>query len=283
MLRTSLGLWLLSLALVLNASSAFAQAPAAEAVDVHGASVHYTTAGGGATSLIFVHGWTCDESSWMRQVPEMTKAYRVVTIDLPGHGKSAASTDGVYSMARFAEAIEAVRVRERIDKAVLIGHSMGATVVTRYAQDFPGHASALVMVDGFLASPPVRVQLRTIAPAAQSDPKAREPMITSMFSQQTTPEDRAHILKMMLAPSTEVARGAMLGMVDDEAIQERPLDLPSHGIFAERERQPPLDYMKKILPAFTMETIKDAGHFLMLDQAAAFNQALLAYLHTLKP
>jgi pimeloyl-ACP methyl ester carboxylesterase len=139
------------------------------------------------------------------------------------------------------------------------------------------------MVDGFLAAPAIRVQLRGIAPPAQSDPKAREPMIASMFSPQTTPEDRAHILKMMLAPPTEVARAAMLAMVEDDAIADRPVDLPSHGIFAERERQPPIDYMQKILPAFKMETIKDAGHFLMLDQPVAFNQALLAYLRTLTP
>jgi pimeloyl-ACP methyl ester carboxylesterase len=56
---------------------------------VHGANVHYSTAGLGTTSLIFVHGWTCDESTWMRQVPEVARTYRVVTIDLPGHGQRA--------------------------------------------------------------------------------------------------------------------------------------------------------------------------------------------------
>ncbi len=44
--------------------------------------------------MILVHGWTCDDTTWTEQVPVLAKQYRVVTLDLPGHGKSESPKDG---------------------------------------------------------------------------------------------------------------------------------------------------------------------------------------------
>ena len=59
-------------------------AGAAPAADVDGLDIHSTSRGSGPT-IIFVHGWTCDGSSWDAQVPEFAKDYRAITLDLPGH------------------------------------------------------------------------------------------------------------------------------------------------------------------------------------------------------
>ena len=59
--------------------------------------------------MILVHGWTCDESTWNSQVPALSKDYRVITLDLPGHGRSGSPKDGKLSMDLFARAVDAVR------------------------------------------------------------------------------------------------------------------------------------------------------------------------------
>src|SRR5262245_65620726 len=82
-------------------------ATAARAATVDGATIHWTSTGSGRQALILVHGWTCDETSWKEQVPTLSKSYRVITLDLPGHGKS--GMPKVFSMEVFARAIEAVR------------------------------------------------------------------------------------------------------------------------------------------------------------------------------
>src|SRR5262249_16564369 len=54
-----------------------------------GLRVHYKLVGHGhATPIVFVHGWTCDMSSWTKQVPFFAESGRVVALDLPGHGGS---------------------------------------------------------------------------------------------------------------------------------------------------------------------------------------------------
>ncbi len=58
------------------------------AATVDGIPIHFSSTGKGPKTVILVHGWTCDETAWSEQVPALAGQYRVVTLDLPGHGKS---------------------------------------------------------------------------------------------------------------------------------------------------------------------------------------------------
>jgi pimeloyl-ACP methyl ester carboxylesterase len=110
----------------------------------------------------------------------------VITLDLPGHGKSDPPKNGKFSMAVFARAVEAVRAEAKVDKVVLVGHSMGTPVIREYARMYPQHVAGLVPVDGLLvlsAGGPGRGGAPN--PAAMSGPdgmKAREAMIRGMFT-----------------------------------------------------------------------------------------------------
>ena len=92
-------------------------------------TIHSTSTGKGSKTLVLVHGWTCDETSWAANVPELAKHYRVITLDLPGHGKSGSPKDGKITMDLFARAVEAVRAEQKVDKIILVGHSMGTPVI----------------------------------------------------------------------------------------------------------------------------------------------------------
>jgi len=132
--------------ILLAALAALALARTAVAANVDGANVHWTSAGSGPNTVIFVHGWTCDESSWSAQVPALTGKYRVITLDLPGHGKSAAPAGGKFSMENFARAVEAVRAEAGVDHVVVVGHSMGTPVIREYQLLYPQHVAAMVVV-----------------------------------------------------------------------------------------------------------------------------------------
>jgi pimeloyl-ACP methyl ester carboxylesterase len=80
---------------------------AATGATVDGLKIHSSSAGDGSKTVILVHGWTCDDSSWTEQVPALAKTFRVVTLDLPGHGRSDSPRDGQFSMDLFARAVEA--------------------------------------------------------------------------------------------------------------------------------------------------------------------------------
>jgi pimeloyl-ACP methyl ester carboxylesterase len=77
----------------------------AAAASVDGIDMHWTSSGSGPQTLFFVHGWTCDDTSWSAQVPVLSKKYRVLTLDLP-HPRGAATGPA----PRFLEARQLVEV-----------------------------------------------------------------------------------------------------------------------------------------------------------------------------
>src|SRR5437868_283999 len=102
------------------------------AATLDGMKIHWTSAGKGDKTVILVHGWTCDETTWTEQVPALSAKYRVITLDLPGHGKSDSPKSGTLTMPLFARAIEAVRAEAKANRVVLVGHSMGTPVILEY-------------------------------------------------------------------------------------------------------------------------------------------------------
>mgnify|MGYP001985527580 CR=1 FL=1 len=52
-----------------------------------GETLHYKIYGSGEETILFVHGWMCDETFWNAQIEEFSNGFQVITLDLPGHGK----------------------------------------------------------------------------------------------------------------------------------------------------------------------------------------------------
>jgi pimeloyl-ACP methyl ester carboxylesterase len=255
----------------------------ARAATVDGADIHWTAKGSGP-AIIFVHGWTCDETSWDAQVPVLSRNHRVITIDLPGHGRSGAPQHGKYSMGLFARAIEAVRRDANVDTAVLVGHSMGGPVIRQYALMYPQRVAGLVLVDGLVlvndnnatGGPPPR-------PMTGADGlKTREQMIRGMFGPSTTPENQQRILKMMLGTSEAAAAGSMAATRDRSKLTNDPVALPVLGIYADHSRLANREAMNRLYPGIEYREIPGTGHFVMMDKPAEFNDLLTAFVDRLK-
>jgi len=248
------------------------------AASVDGLNIHSSTTGKGSTTVILVHGYTCDESTWTEQTPALAKEYRVVTLDLPGHGKSDSPKDGKFSMDLFARAIEAVREEAKVDRVVLVGHSMGTPVVLRYAHLYPAHTAALVFVDGLM--PAAATNPAANRGAAMGGPNghaAREAMIRGFFVADTPPAVQTKVLSMMLGAPEATAIGAMNATFDPAGQTVDIPMVPILGIYAGR----PLATRDAVLSHFPnagYTQIPGTGHFLMLEKPQEFNRLLLAFL-----
>ena len=203
------------------------------AATVDGIQLHYSTNGKGPGTIIFVHGWTCDETSWQSQVPALAGDFRVITIDLPGHGRSGSPKDGKLSMDLFARAIEAVRSEAKADRVVLAGHSMGTPVIIQYARLYPQHTIGLVFVDGSVSPMPSSGMPSADRFAGPGGLKAREVMSRGMFSSATTPEMQKHILSMMLGAPEATVAGAMEAMQDPSIWKDDVFTQPILGLYAD--------------------------------------------------
>src|SRR4051812_30350528 len=110
-------------ALVITASPAVADAQTVLSSD--GVRIAYESAGRGDTALVFVHGWACDRTYWAAQMPEFSKTYRVVAIDLAGYGESGRNRTDV-SFQAFGQDVAAVIDALKLRNVIVVGHSAGA-------------------------------------------------------------------------------------------------------------------------------------------------------------
>ena len=260
-------------------------ASSAHAASVDGVDLHWSQAGTGAQTVIFVHGWTCDSSSWAAQVPAVSAGRRLVTLDLPGHGQSGSPRDGQFSMDLFARAVEAVRAEVKADRVVLVGHSMGTPVIRQYARLYPQHVAALVIVDGLVAIPQGRGGPPPPQPGQMVGPeglKAREAMIRGMFTSATPDPLQQQILKMMLAAPEATATGAMLATLNPSNWKDDVMTMPVLGIYADRSGLANPEYSKKIFPKFEYVEIPGTGHFVMMEKPEEFNRLLTAFLEKVR-
>jgi len=255
------------------------------AATLDGMKIHSTSSGKGPQTIVLVHGWTCDDTSWSAQVPALSKHYRVITLDLPGHGQSESPKDGKFSMDLFARAIEAVRAERRIDKIALVGHSMGTPVIRQYARLYPQHVAALVIVDGVVippaqsaraATPPLDLQ-QLVTPEGL---KMRQGMIEGMFTPKTPADVQERVLKMMLAAPPATAAGAMAATFDPSTWTDDVMTMPVYGIYAEKSAllgNPA--YLKKVFPKIEYVEMPGTGHFVMMEQPEEFNRLLTSFLN----
>ncbi|HEY4360441.1 MAG TPA: alpha/beta hydrolase [Bryobacteraceae bacterium] len=248
------------------------------AASVDGIAIHSTVRGNGPKTIVFVHGWTCDESSWREQVPVFEKSYRVITLDLPGHGKSGSPKNGALTMELFAKAIEAVRVEAKAGKIVLVGHSMGTPVIRQYARMFPANVAGMVPVDGVLH---LSGSANAPNPERMKGPeglKNRETMIRGMFGKSATPALQDHILKMMLAAPETTAYQAMAATFAPSNWPDETFAAPALGIYADHSASDDPAYFKKIFPHGGSVEVPGTGHFVMMEKPAEFNKLLADFL-----
>src|SRR5690606_178980 len=110
-----------------------------------GINIFYTDEGKGNT-MVLLHGFLESSTIWDAIKNEFKNNYRIITIDLPGHGKTGC-LGYVHSMEAMAEAVQAVVDHLKVGKFTIIGHSMGGYVSMAFAEKKPGSLEGLVLMN----------------------------------------------------------------------------------------------------------------------------------------
>ena len=108
-------------------------------------SISYTDQGKG-TAVVLLHGFLENKKMWNAFIPEWSKKFRIITIDLLGHGETECM-GYVHSMENNADAVHEVLSELRLRKAILVGHSMGGYVALAFAELYPDVVKGLVLLN----------------------------------------------------------------------------------------------------------------------------------------
>ncbi|MDQ0061467.1 alpha/beta fold hydrolase [Paenibacillus harenae] len=139
---------------------------------------HYAVQGQGKP-IVMIHGGGCDSRDWSYLAPQLANKYQVITFDARGCGQSPPPTETVNYVTDVACFLDNLS----IDKAVLIGHSLGGQIATEFALAYPERVQELVLIaptlGGFVQSPDVLASFQAIQEAAPDIAKMTELVVTS--------------------------------------------------------------------------------------------------------
>jgi pimeloyl-ACP methyl ester carboxylesterase len=253
-----------------------------------GVDIVYDTRGTGDTTLVFVHCWACSREYWQDQVAEFAKDYRVVTLDLGGHGESG-DTRTEWTLASLGADVQAVVEKLDLKNVILVGHSMGGAVALEAAKRMPGRvvgiACADTLHDADRKTPPeMRDQ---ILKAFETDFVGTMKGGMAIMFRPNSPKDvvewvsaRAVAAKPAVAlPLMRELMHLELGpMLAAAKVPIRCVNAAPAGPFAPKTN---IEGNRKFAD-FDAVIMEDVGHFLQLEKPAEFNAKLRGVLATWK-
>lgn len=248
-----------------------------------GVRIAYDVRGSGATTLVLVHGWSCDRSYWDGQADALAARFRVVTVDLAGHGASGRNRQE-WTIASFGGDVAAVVRAAGARRVVLVGHSMGGDAVLEAALRLPGRVDGIVWVDAYKQIGDFRTpaQIDTMVASFRRDFVAT----TRAFARLMFPlgADRALVERVaadMAAAPPAVALPSMAAAIGyDRKVPEvlAKLALPIVAINPDKPASDPVSLARY---GVTLEQLTGVGHFPMLEAPGRFNALLTTVVERL--
>ncbi|MBN1256160.1 MAG: alpha/beta hydrolase [Planctomycetes bacterium] len=246
------------------------------ATSADGVQIAYQTRGEGEVSLVFVHGWSCDIRYWQRQVSPLSQRYRVIIMDLAGHGDSGLERKD-YTMEAFGQDVVAVLEATDSKQVILVGHSMGGTVILQAARLAPERIIGLIGVDTLhdLGRTPTEEEKQALyAPIAADFAPATKDFVRAMFTPAADQSLVSMIANDMSSAPPEVALSAMRNYLagdDKELIKDLPIPLKciNSDLWPTN-----VERNTELAQSFELALLEGYGHFIMLEAPREFNQFL---------
>jgi pimeloyl-ACP methyl ester carboxylesterase len=229
------------------------------------ATIAYEVAGSGPP-VVLVHGLSGSSRWWRRNIGALTPHRRVYVVDLIGFGASRARQR--FALAEASGLL--VRWMDQLDleRASLVGHSMGGLIVAELAADAPERVDRLVLVDP--AALPLDTRLLTHALSLLHELRTISPSFLPVL-----------IADALRAGPLTLWRAANALMLADLRPKLAHIRAPTLAIWGEHDALVPIAFaqqLAKYLPYEELVVIKGAGHVPMWDRPQAFNRVLTEFL-----
>ena len=135
-------------------------------LDLHGERVVYVDEGSGEV-LLLLHGMAGSSQTWRSVIKPLSRRFRVIAPDLPGHGESTKPRSD-YSLGAFAVLLRDLLDELGVTRATIIGHSLGGGVAMQFLYQHPDYAQRLILIGSGGLGPDVGLTLRLLsAPGAE--------------------------------------------------------------------------------------------------------------------
>jgi len=260
---------------------------------INNITISYTETGDpSGTPVVLIHGFPFSQAMWKPQVEALSAKYRVITYDVRGHGESEVG-DGQYMIEFFVDDFFGLLDHLNIEKAAVVGISMGGYIALRAIERNPERFRALVLCDTRSEADTNEVKLKRAASIktvkAQGVKVFAEEFVRSVFAPQTfqTNPDAVNFIKDIIERNSPIGIcGTLLALAsrtDTTAVLPN-ITVPTLVLVGEQDTLTPpsaAQAMKEKIPNAELHIILNAAHISNLENLKVFNSVLLKFLEGL--
>jgi 3-oxoadipate enol-lactonase len=252
---------------------------------LNGTEIYHEEAGEG-TPLLFVHGLGSSAQDWEFQAAEFSKDYRVITLDLRGHGRSG-KPPGPYTMEMFARDAVGLLHAVSVQSAHVVGVSLGGGVAFEMAVRFPSAVRSLVIVN---SGPDAKIRsfrqrllvwTRMLMARFLSFRKIGETVGKKLFPEPELAGVRAMFVERYARNDRQGYRASLRAFIGwSVASQIESIACPTLAIAADNDYTPVAlkeAYVRR-MPGAELVVIPDSRHALPMEKPQQFNAVLRAFL-----
>lgn len=261
---------------------------------INGLEMAYNIAGNPANlPVLFIHGFPFSQDTWKEQVNLLSDAYRVITYDVRGHGGSEVG-DGQYTLEFFVDDFLGLLDHLKIEKAAVVGLSMGGYIALRAIERSPERFRALVLCDTRSEADTNEGKIKRSASIkslkTEGVKKFAEGFVKAVFAPQTfeTKPDTVRFIQEIIEKTSPAAiAGTLLALAArTETTQSLPnIKVPTLVLVGEHDTLTPpsaAEAMHAKIPDSELHVIPGAAHMSNLENPEEFNKHLLDFLSQLK-
>ncbi|MBZ5615701.1 MAG: alpha/beta hydrolase [Acidobacteriia bacterium] len=241
-----------------------------------GVRIAYEVRGQGALALVFVHGWSCNRSFWAGQMEPFSRHFKVVAVDLAGHGDSGRNREK-WTIQSYGEDVAAVVKKLNLKRVILIGHSMGGDVIPEAALRLPGRVLGLIWLDTYkklgAGRSPEEVQA-FVAKFRPNFSEATRTFVRSMFVSTSDPALVERVALTMSSAPPSVALPSLDSAFSYSREMPQTLERLHLPVIAINPDNAPTDIASLDHHSVQVIVMPGVGHFLMMEDPQRFNGLL---------
>ncbi len=257
-------------------------------ITINDVKISYQDSGEGFP-LVFIHGFPLSKDIWKPQWEGLADTARVIAPDLRGFGESQSIT-GTYSMESLAKDIASLMDGLNLNAPILIGLSMGGYVAMTFCRRYARWLSGLVLTatrggaDNAAGKADRDHMIEVLKEGGQK--AIADLMLPKLLAPKTFNENKPltqNVRSIIEKASVDGIAGTLSGMKERQDSMEflKSLDLPTLILHGSEDQLFPVkeaEAMAKTIPGAELKVILGAGHLLNLEQPAAFNDAIRAFI-----
>ena len=273
--------------IVLAASAVFSQAPQEKSVTVFGAKINYVEAGDPAKpKVILLHGLGGSIANWALTTPALAQNYHVFALDQVGFGKSDKPALK-YRVGTYVDFLDKFMAELKIEKASLVGNSMGGWVGALTAIKYPSRVEKIVLADaaGIVPANFSETQVYQLNNSTRDEIRAN---MKRIFATPALQNNEALVDQFMTARVTAGDGGTINSLIEsikrrEDFLNDRLGDIkkPTLIIWGKQDGLLPVAdayTFNKGIAGSELLIFDQCGHAPQFEKAADFNKAVLAFL-----